>query len=266
MLGGGKSSAHGSQPNRASRENESGRGSNGELRSYSDILSFSPSEESAKLSSGEGSGGELRSYSGILSFGPSRTPQRVSTHKPASSRGRSLRQAVSHRKGTFEDEWNSLWTTATAPAPAATPDAASMAKQKARIVKELREVDKAISEESPKQAEAKPKHDAAVIVAKAQRLSSNAERQCKRCLHAWSPAALPCVVKSCASSPAVPVKDGVDHQQLLLNDRVAATMRKCLGSQARPVPYRAAVSGWVSPLALGEKTWTLPPHHVTSPR
>lgn len=136
-----------------------GKGSNGELSSYSDILSFTPSQEvtvgdSHKKSIGGSSkrkdGGELSSYSNILSFG--------SGH--SLSRGRHQKRA-SKGKG-FEDEWNSLWTTATAtkvaapsPAHAHTPPtaargnpAASKAEQKEKVEKELREVDKAIAKET----------------------------------------------------------------------------------------------------------------------
>ena len=87
------------------------------------------------------------------------------------------------------------------------------------------------------------------------RINSKKEAECKRCLRAWSPAALPCIISSCPPSPSVPSKDGVEHQQLLLNDRIAATIQKCLGSQSRTVPYRAAVAGWVSPLSLSVHSW-----------
>jgi hypothetical protein len=87
------------------------------------------------------------------------------------------------------------------------------------------------------------------------RINSKMEAECRRCLYAWSPAALPCIISSCPRSTSVPSKDGVEHQQLLLNDRIAATIQKCLGSPSRTVPYRAAVSGWVSPLSLSVHSW-----------
>ena len=144
----------------ATRRPQHGKGSDGELSSYSDILSFTPSEEETGGDTSEQShrgksqtqktDGELSSYSNILSFSTDRSL----------SRGRHQKRA-SKGKG-FQDEWNSLWTTATATKaeePSSRDHARSKSaaaarghastgreeEQKKKVEKELREVDRAIA-------------------------------------------------------------------------------------------------------------------------
>jgi hypothetical protein len=146
----------------ATHMSQHGKGSNEELSSYSGILSFTPSEEVTGEDTSEQrhrgksqtqkKDGELSSYNNILSFSTGRS----------ASRGRHQKRA-NVGKG-FEDEWNSLWTTATttkAEEPSSRDDARSKStasarghastskeEQKKKVEKELREVDKAIASET----------------------------------------------------------------------------------------------------------------------